>query len=104
MLLSHLVYIKKLLNRTTHHNMLTEACKLYLENDYIVTAWKALSNLTYFVTMPYLNCIERSNQNDLVDILPKLYKDLLNGKMNTLDEFRVHWTHVSMKKQSQKVS
>ena len=35
--------------------MLSEACKLYIESEYITGAWKALANFTYKVTMPFLN-------------------------------------------------
>ena len=49
--------------------------------------------------MPYLNCIEKNDQNYLLFILEKLYKDLLEGKMDTLSEFHVPWTHVDMNKQ-----
>ena len=52
-------------SNSKYTNMLTEACRLYLEREreYIVTALKALANFTYKVTMPYLNCIERSTQD-----------------------------------------
>ena len=93
---------KKILEQTPKTNMLTEACKLYLESDYIIAALKALANFTYTVTMPYLNCIERSNQNDLVRILKNLYDDLKVGKMDTLKDFHVPWTHVNMSKQEPK--
>ena len=48
--------------------------------------------------MPYLNCVERSDQNDLVKILKKLYEDLKIGKMDTLKDFRVPWTRIDMMK------
>ena len=54
------------MEQTTHTNMLTEACKLYLESDYILAAMRALENFTYHVTMPYLNFVEQSDQNMLV--------------------------------------
>ena len=46
--------------------------------------------------MPYLNCVERCNQNDLLAILPTLFQDLKNGKLDTLDEYAVKWTHMNM--------
>ena len=79
--------------------MLTEACKLYLESEYIVAALRSLANFTYNATMPYLNCIERSNQDDLVNILKQLFADLKEGKMDTLRDFHVPWTHVDMTRQ-----
>ena len=78
--------------------MLTGTCKLYLESEYVTAALKAVANFTYTVTMPYLNCVERSDQNDLVKIQKKLYEDLKIGKMDTLKDFHVPWTHIDMLK------
>ena len=58
--------------------------------------FKALANFTYQVTMPFLNCMERSTQHAFIDILPKLCKDLSERKTDTLAEFHVEWTHVKM--------
>lgn len=33
---------------------------------------------------------------DLLSILPQLYKDLLNSKVDTLEKYHVPWTHVNM--------
>ena len=79
--------------------MLTEACKLYLESEYIVAGMRALANFTYEVTMPYLNCVERSDQNDLVGLLKDFHSDLKRGKMDTMKAFHVPWTHIDMSKQ-----
>ena len=49
--------------------------------------------------MPYLNFIEKSDQNDLVEKLENLCRDLKDGKMDSLSEFYVPWTHVDMSKQ-----
>ena len=48
--------------------------------------------------MPFLNCVELSDQNDLVSILKKLYEDLKDGKLDTLKDFHVTWTHIDMQK------
>ena len=58
-----------------------------------MTALKALSFFTYKVTMPYLNMVERCNQNDLVKILPKLCRDLEKGNLETLADYHVPWMH-----------
>ena len=44
--------------------------------------------------MPYLNCVEKCNQNALTDILPRLYRDLANRSLGTLEDYKVEWTHV----------
>ena len=70
---------KQLLAKTPHNN-LVRACKIYLENDFIIVGFKALANFTYRVTMPFLNCVERANQDLLIAILPKLRSDLDDKK------------------------
>ena len=51
-----LPYLRKLLDETPLNNLLVRACKLYIESEYILAAFKALANFTYRITMPYLNC------------------------------------------------
>ena len=77
---------QKLLSQTKYNNNLVQACRLYLENDYILAAVNALSYFTYKVTMPHLNCAEKCNQNDLADILLRLCIDLANGILATLED------------------
>ena len=91
-------HFRVILNKANKSNTLSEACKPYIESEYITAAWKALANFTYKVAMPFLNCVERSNQSDLVTILKKLYEDLKAGKMDTLKDFHVPWTHIDMLK------
>ena len=91
---------EKLLSETTYNNSLVQACRLYLENDYILAALKALSYFTYKVTMPYLNCVKKCDENDLTDILPRLYRDLANGSLEALEDYKVEWTHVQADKHS----
>ena len=88
---------RKILANTTLNNLLVHACRLYLECDFIIAGMRALANFTYYVTMPYLNCVEKSDQNDLCKTLPALYEGLLQGKLDTLKNYHVEWTHVAMK-------
>jgi hypothetical protein len=60
------------LDNTSCSNLLIESCMLYVANDYVVAAFKALSYLTYKVTMPYLNFVEKSDQNALLPMLKLL--------------------------------
>ena len=85
---------QKLLEATHHNNMLVQACKLYLECEYIHAAWRTLAYFTYYVTMPFLNCIEKNDQNDLVQLLPNLHQELCEHKLDTLKYYGVKWTHV----------
>ena len=90
---------QNILEETTNNNLLVQACRLYLENEYTFAALKALSYFTYKVTMPYFNFVEKSDQNDLCKTLPVLYEDLGNGNMEMLHQYHVEWKHVSMANQ-----
>ena len=46
-------YFKQILNHTPLNNLLIRACRLYLENDFIIAGFKALANFTYNVIMPF---------------------------------------------------
>ena len=46
--------------------------------------------------MPYFNFVERSEQDALVTMLPKLVSDLSKNKLDTLVDFKVEWTHVKV--------
>ena len=82
----------KLLDQTEGTNQLVESCKIYMSSELFLTELECLSFFNHFVTFPFLNCVERSSQQDLCKILPKLYNDLLEHKTNTLLEFvvRIH--------------
>ena len=97
-ILECLPQFREILNQTHLSNMLSEACKLYVDNEYILCAWKALANFTYKVTMPFLNCVEVCDQQELVTILKNLYTDLKDGKMDSLVNYHVPWTHIDMGK------
>ena len=86
---------KKVFEETSLSNLLVQACKLYIENEYLMAAFKALGYFTFKVTIPFLNCVEQCNQNLLLLILKQLYDDLKDGKMGTLEKYSVLWTHVN---------
>ena len=44
--------------------------------------------------MPFLNCVERCDQNSLLPILKSLYNDLQNGKFDTLRDYHALLTHI----------
>ena len=67
---------------------------------------KAISNFTYHVTMLFLNCVERVDQNALCSIIPDLFQELQNGNLicDDLKPVHVKWTHVTMEKQEPKTA
>ena len=68
----------------------------YLENDYILAVIKTLSYFMDKVILPLLNCVKKCNQNGLTQIPPVLYKDLSEGKLKTLNEYKVQWTYIQI--------
>ena len=76
----------KLLVQTTYNSVLLQTFRLYVENEYIVAAMKALSYFTYKVTMPFFNCVEKFDHNGLTKILSALYEELSEGKLSTLSK------------------
>ena len=94
---------QKLLEKTSKNNLLARACRLYLGSDFVMAGLKALSNFTYHVTMLFLNCVERVDQNALCS---NLFQELQNGNLicDDLKPVHVKWTHVIMEKQEPKTA
>ena len=67
---------------------------MYIKSEYICGALKALGYLTYKVTMPFLNCVERCDQNSLLPIIKSPHNDLQNGKFDILTDYHVPWAHI----------
>ena len=67
------------------------------KNDFVLAGLKALSDFTYKITMPFLNCIEKADQETLCKVLPKLHQDLSNIRMDTFEKYHVEWKHVNTK-------
>ena len=72
---------QKLLERTSKNKLLVKASRLYLESDFVITGLKALLNFTYPVTMPFMNCVKRVDQNALCSIIPNILQESQNGNL-----------------------
>ena len=66
------------------------------ECDLIFAGLKAFGNYTYKVTMLFLNFFEKYGQKDMVQCLPQLHKDLQDGNLDTLKDYKIEWTHIDM--------
>ena len=64
--------------------------------EFFHTELKVIAYFSYHVSLPFLNFIEKSTQNTLLEILPKLYEDLKNNKTNTLNDFHVKYTRITV--------
>ena len=71
----------KLIDEISVTNQLTEACMLYLSSQFFYTELEALAYFNHTATFPFLHCVEKSLQEELLKILPKLHQDLLEGKI-----------------------
>ena len=76
-----------LLDEVQVTNQLIESCRIYMSSDLFIMELECLAFFNYFVTFPFLNCVEVSTQEELVDIIPRLHNDLLKAKTNTLEKY-----------------
>ena len=72
---------QNLLERTSKNKLVVKACRLHLESDFLMTGLKALTNFTYPVTMPFMNCVKRVDQNALCSIIPNILQESQNGNL-----------------------
>ena len=89
-------YLNMLIDEATTSNLLVQACQLYMSSEIFLTELEALAYFNEKVTFPFLHCVEKSSQQELLEILPKLHEDLLNKKLDTLKEFVVNIRGVSI--------
>ena len=82
-ILAALPLLQMLLLETEKNNLLVQACRLFVKCEFFLTELYVLTYFTHKVTLPLLNCVEISDQSQLLQIFSKLHKDLSNGKMDT---------------------
>ena len=92
--------LKMLVQKVTEINQLVEACKIYLASEIFKTELEGLAFFTHHVTFPFLHWVKKSTQDKLLVILPKLFKDLKDGKMDILSKFLVTMRQVPVHKPS----
>ena len=63
----------------------------------LLTKLSVLLYFTHKVTLPLLNLVEINSQKDVVRIFPKLYTDLKEDKLDTLNDHKVIYRHVPVK-------
>ena len=89
-------YLEMVINRTHLSNQHVDMVRLLLDSEFFLSELNVLAYFTHKVTLPLLNAVEVSTQQDLCNIFPQLYKDLSEGSMNTLDNFSVQYRHVTV--------
>ena len=63
----------------------------------LLTELSVLFYFTHKVTLPLLNLVKINSQKDVVRIFPKLYTDLKEDKLDTLNDHKVIYRHVPVK-------
>ena len=91
-LMYHREDYEDVVNETKSNNELVQACRIYLQCDFVMLGLNALSWFTYKVTLPFLNMVELSTQENLLTILPQLHNDLANRNVETLSKFKVDYS------------
>lgn len=81
--------LEQLLEETPADNLLAQACRLYLKCEVFITELRLLAYFNYHVVFPFLHAVEKVTTPELKRILPQLYQDLLQGKVNTLEAYAV---------------
>ena len=93
-ILQALPLLQSLLEKTWKSNLLVQACKICLDYELFLTQFQLLAYFTKKITLPFLKCVEKWSQEQLLEILPPLYQDLLARNTNTLEEYQVEYKHV----------
>ena len=91
-ILYHLAEYQGLLEKTKANNQLVQACRVYLECEFILIGLKVLAWFTYTITLPFLNMVEKTTQADLLHILPRLHNDLKAKRMDTLQNYHIEYS------------
>ena len=95
-ILDALPYIQMVLNETHLTNQHTDIVQLFVDSELLITELHCLAYFTSKVSLPLLYAVEICNQDDLCTIFPKLYQDLLNNNLETLDEFYIEYRHIQV--------
>ena len=100
-LVEALPILRKVIAEADHTNLFIKSCSLYLSSELFITELQALAYFNYHVTFPFLLCMERSSQTELLKILPSLYNDLLLKKVDTLKAFQFDIQRINIKEPSE---
>jgi hypothetical protein len=66
--------LNTLLDEIDTTNQLTEACKIFMSSELFLTELECLAFFNHYITFPFLHCVEISSQEELLAIIPSLYK------------------------------
>ena len=82
--------LKQLLEETPADNLLaSQACRIYLKCEVFISELRLLAYFNFHVVFPFLHAVEKVLTPELKTVLPSLHKDLLGGRVDTLDKYKV---------------
>ena len=96
-ILDALELLQTLLSESHKQNLHTETVQIFLDCEFFSTSLSVLSYFQHHVSLPLLNCVEKSLQSQLLTTFPQLYEDLKSGKIDTLKDFIVRRRHFEVK-------
>ena len=70
-------------------NQHIEIVRMFLDSECFSTELGVLAYFTHKITLPFLYCVEISTQEEQLNILPKIYNDLKEKNMDTVERFLV---------------
>ena len=81
--------LEQLLEETPADNLLSQACRIYLKCEVFISELRLLAYFNFHVVFPFLHDVEKMSTPELKKLLPELHQDLLNGRVDTLDNYTV---------------
>ena len=81
--------LEQLLEETPADNLLAQACRIYLKCEVFISELRLLAYFNYHIVFPFLHAVEVLTTPDLKKLLPSLHQDLLHGKVDTLEPYKV---------------
>ena len=103
-ILEALPYLRMLLDETHLNNQHVEIVRMFLDSEFLLTELNVLAYFTHKITLPFLYFVEVNTQDDLLAMFPLLFQDLLEGKMDTLKDYTVEYTHVRVNKPTESIA
>ena len=83
-----------LLNESHLTNQHIKIVHMFLDSEFFITKLSVLALFMHRVSLPLLNFVQISSQEELLRVFPKLYEGLQKGKMDTLEQYLVKYHHV----------
>ena len=95
-ILNALPYLRMFLSEIHFWNQHVEIVRMFLSSEFFMTELTALAYFIHCISLPLLNFVEVNPQDKLLDMFPKLFQDLRNGKMDTLSNYLFVYMYVSI--------